>query len=545
MAAPIRKLLVVVALTFGFLIALAAPASAHATLKDTAPRNGERLDAGPKNVLLRFSESVEGSLGAVRVFDGDGNRIDSGRISHPNGDGAAVSVALPKLDDGSYVVTWRVISSDSHPIQGAFTFLVGDAKAVDEGEVAGLLADRAGSDTVGVLYSAGRSIAFAAMLLLLGGAAFLVLVWPDGTAVRGVRRGAVVAWSVLVVATLANLLLQGAYGGGLGLGEAFSWSVIDGVLDTRFGHVYVARLALLATAVPLLAIMFRRAFLPKWWRVPALLVGGAVAATPGLAGHASKGSHRPWALVADVLHVGAASVWVGGLVVLVVFALPRRTDDLAALTRRFGQLAFGAVTVLVATGLFQAWRQVGTLDALTSTSFGTLLIVKTSIVVAMLGMAFLSRRATFARWTANTASKVRRTVVIEAALAVAVLSVTGLLVNAVPAKVLAAAPQSGELTSATMLIDYTVSPGRAGVNTIHLYTLTKAGQPQAVVEMTLTMSLPDQGIAPIPVDLQLAGPGHYQALDLQLPLKGRWRMDVTARTSDIDQEVFDGTVDIR
>jgi copper transport protein len=96
-----------------------------------------------------------------------------------------------------------------------------------------------------------------------------------------------------------------------------------------------------------------------------------------------------------------------------------------------------------------------------------------------------------------------------------------------------------------LLVDYTVTPGRTGTNEIHLYTLTKAGQPKAVVEMTLKMSLPGKGIAPIPVTLQNAGPGHYQSLNFVLPLKGQWRLDVIARTSDVDEEVFDGTVDIR
>jgi copper transport protein len=123
--------------------------------------------------------------------------------------------------------------------------------------------------------------------------------------------------------------------------------------------------------------------------------------------------------------------------------------------------------------------------------------------------------------------------------------VTGLLVNAVPAKVLAAAPQSGELTSAALLVDYTISPGRSGTNEIHLYTLTKAGQPKVIEEMTLKMSLPGRGIAPIPVTLENAGPGHYQSLNFVLPLKGQWRMDVVARTSAIDEAVFDGTVSIR
>jgi len=540
-----RRFLLVLALALGCLVGFAPPASAHATLQDTSPRNGERLDAAPKEVSLHFTESVEVSLGAVRVYDASGKRLEQGAIVHPNGDASSVVVGLPTLRDGAYVVTWRVISADSHPVQGAFTFLVGNAQAASDTDVADLLAERDSSRAVGIAYGVGRSVAFAAMLLLLGGAAFVLLCWPDGATARGVQRTLIGALVVLFVVTAVNLGLQGAYGGGLALGDAFTWSVVRNVLDTRLGQVYLARLVLLVVALPVLLSM-RNPVLPPMFRWVAFAVGGAIAATPGLAGHAAKGTHEPYALWADVAHVSAAAVWIGGIVFLVAFVLPQGSSEVVkTVVRRYSQVAFAAVAVLVATGVFQGYRQVGTIDALRTTTYGRLLTVKSGLVLAMLGLAWLSRRATRAKWLADTTARIRRTVALEMLFAVAVVSVTGLLVNAVPAKVLAAAPQSGELTSATLLVDYTVSPGRAGVNAIHLYTLTKAGQPQPVVEMTLKFSLPDKGIAAIPVDLELAGPGHYQALRLQLPVKGRWRMDVTARTSEIDREVFDGFVDIR
>lgn len=540
-----RRLLIAVAVALVALVGLAAPAYAHAALQDTTPRNGEHLGSAPKTVSLHFSEHVEVSLGSVRVFNANGKRVDSGNISHPNGDGATVAVALPKLGDGAYVVTWRVISADSHPVQGAFTFVVGNATAAKDTEVAGLLASRGGSHTVGALHGIGRGLAFAAMLLLLGGTAFVLLCWPDGATARGVQRTLIGALVVLFVVTLLNLGLQGAYGGGLALGDAFKSSVFRGVLHTRLGHVYIARLALLVMAAPLLLWM-RVPSVPPWFRWIALAVGGAIAATPGLAGHAAIGSDEPYALWADIAHVGAAATWLGGVVFLVAFILPRgSTEVVKVVVRRYSRVAFTAVTVLVATGVFQGYRQVGTLDALRSTTYGRLLLIKSALVILILGLAWLSRRATRSKWIADTAPRIRRTVALEAVVAVAVLTVTSLLVNAVPAKTLAAAPQSGELSGATLLVEYTVSPGRSGFNQIHLYTLTKGGQPQPVVEMTLKLSLPDRGIAPIPVNLELAGPGHYQSLSFVLPIKGRWRLDVTARTSDVDEAVLDGSVDIR
>ncbi len=539
------RFVVACALALGALFGFASAASAHATLKDSTPRNGAHLDAAPREVTLQFSESVEVSLGAVRVFNASGKRLVTGAITHPSGAGSAVSVQLPKLRDGAYVVTWRVISADSHPVQGAFTFTVGAAKAVKDTEVASVLASRGGSHTVGVLYGAGRSLAFAAMLVLLGGAAFVLLCWPDGATARAVGRTLFGALIVLALLTLLNIGLQGAYGGGLGLADAFKSSVFSSVLHTRFGRIYLIRLALLALAVPLLFWM-RQPSLPPGFRWIALMVGGAIAATPGFSGHAAIGSDEPYALIADVVHVGAAATWIGGLVFLVLFVLPHGSSEIVkVIVRRYSRVAFWAITVLVATGLFQGYRQVGTRDALTSTDYGKLLLVKSGLVALMLAVAWFSRRAAQAKWVADTAPRIRRSVGLEVVIAVAVLSVTGLLVNAVPAKVLAAAPQSGELTGTALLVDYTVSPGRAGANEIHLYTLTKAGQPKVIEEMTLKLSLPDKAIAPIPVTLENAGPGHYQSLSFVLPIKGRWRMDVTARTSEIDEEVFEGTVDIR
>jgi copper transport protein len=139
----------------------------------------------------------------------------------------------------------------------------------------------------------------------------------------------------------------------------------------------------------------------------------------------------------------------------------------------------------------------------------------------------------------------RRTVTVEAVIAVGVLAVTSVLVNAVPAKTLVTKAPSGELAGKAMLVDYTATPGRVGPNEIHLYALTKTGLPRNVVEMKVTLALPGRGIAPIEVPLQNAGPGHFQSLNFTVPFSGQWTVQITARTSDIDEEVLNGTIEFR
>ena len=115
----LRRIVAALALAFVIVGAWAAPAFAHAVLQGTDPGSGATVQRAPKDVTLTFSEPVEASLGAIRVFDSRATRIDVGSPEHPGGDAKQVRASVPNLKDGTYVVTWRVISADAHPVRGA------------------------------------------------------------------------------------------------------------------------------------------------------------------------------------------------------------------------------------------------------------------------------------------------------------------------------------------------------------------------------------------------------------------------------------------
>ena len=146
----------------------ASPAFAHATLEQTSPAAGQVLDQPPKKLTLGFNESVEVALGAIRVYNSKGDRLEIGDASHPSGQQSQVQVDVPKLDDDSYVVTWRVISADSHPVSGAFTFQVGKSAAAGNLQSLSqrLLANQGGDNLVGFLYAVARFGVFASLALL-------------------------------------------------------------------------------------------------------------------------------------------------------------------------------------------------------------------------------------------------------------------------------------------------------------------------------------------------------------------------------------------
>lgn len=544
-------------------VAWAGPAAAHASLESTMPAAGAVLDRAPARVTLTFSEPVELSLGAVRVYDANADRVDHGGARH-DGRAAVVQEVDDDLADGSYVVTWRVESADGHPVHGAFTFQVGDVATGDSDALARrLLAADGGDEGVGVVFAVVRFAVFAALVLLVGAAAFCLSGWPEGLRLAPVRRLLWWAWGVASVATLVSIGAQGAYVGALPLTDLVDVDVIGSVLDTRYGRVALARLALLVAAGVLLLVTARHrsvedppAATPVGVpaRVGLAALGLALLATLGLSGHAAAGDLVPLALPVDVVHVAAVALWLGGLVVVAGITIPRGdAGELARVVPRFSGIAFGAVVALVVTGSFQSWRQVGSVEALTSTTYGHLLLAKLALFAVMVTFGYVGRR-----WVQRGAAApggvgadddvvagYRRAVRVETVLGVAILAVTALLVNAQPARSALAQPYSEELVAGDLLIDLTIDPAKAGPAEVHVYTLESTGAVARVEELTMTMSLPERDLGPLAVPLQRAGPGHFSAYDVQVPLPGEWTIEVTALVDEFTEATASDTVRIR
>jgi copper transport protein len=552
-----------------------APADAHAELISTEPASGERLDVTPERVVLRFTESVDVADDAVEVLTAGGDRVDAGDPGHPGGDGSTVAVDLPDLEDDTYVVSWRVLSSDSHPVSGAFTFGVGDAAAsLSDADAQALLDDAqagAGSDrSVGVAYGVVRFAAFAGLLMLVGGAVFVAALWPAGAEDGRARRILAGAWWVTLGATVLSIPLQAAYAAGGSLADAFDPSVIGDELGARTGRAWLIRLALLAVVSAVGPRLARQATERRTERLlPAAASGGlALLATITFTGHATSGDYVGLAVVTDLVHLSAVSVWLGGLAILlgaVLWPADGVGDDRAeAIATRFSDVAFGAVMVIVASGVVQAWRQLGSWDALVDTSYGRLLLVKVGFVVLMVAAAAASRSWVRQRARARMAnlalspgpgavraspsgraplSVLRRSVAAEIGLAVAVLAVTAALVNAVPgATAVDDAPAAtGGLFNTTIhgsltAIQVTVDPAAVGPTEVEINVAAHDGSPLDPEEVTASLTLPERNIGPLDLTLQRMGPGQYVAQGAQIPFSGTWELEVVARTTDIDQD---------
>ncbi|MEV8546174.1 copper resistance protein CopC [Streptomyces sp. NPDC051572] len=370
------------------LLGTAGTASAHAALESTDPADGSVLKSAPRTVTLTFSESVALLDDSFRVYDPDNRRVKTSSAHHAKDAGDTASVTLPaKLGTGTFTVAWRVVSADSHPVSGAFTFSIGKPSATTTPVTTAPTED----PLTGSLYDIARYFAYIAAALLIGTATFVALCRPPNPSIlnKPVRMG----WWTLLAATVALLILRAPYEAGTGLATAFEPSAIPKTLTSRPGLALAARLLLLAaTASFLLRLRGRERFGRVALGTGAALAVG-LALTWASAEHASAGIQVPVAMTSAVLHLLAMSVWLGGLTALLT-VLYRSSDLDAAPVARFSRLAFASVTVLVVTGVYQSWRGLGSWNALTGTSYGRILLVKLGAVTLLLAVAGWSRQWT-------------------------------------------------------------------------------------------------------------------------------------------------------
>ncbi|MFC9130194.1 copper resistance protein CopC [Streptomyces sp. NPDC057099] len=381
-----------------------APASAHAALRSTDPDDGSVVGQAPRSVTLTFTESVGLLDDSFRVFGPDQRRVPTGEAAHADGRSETARVGLPgKLDQGTYTVAWRVVSADSHPVSGAFSFSVGKRSATSTQIDTGPDED----PLTGRLYDAARYLAYLAAALLVGAAAFALLCRPANRS--PLRKPLMTAWWTLLGSTVVLLLLRAPYEAGSGPAAAFDATVLERTLTSRPGLALLARLAVLLLTAVFLVWLSKRLNSRDGQdsqdrREPMALAAGTVLAvglalTWAAAEHASAGIQVPLAMTSSVLHLLATGVWLGGLVALLLTLRRSSGEYLTEVVPRFSRIAFASVTVLVVTGVYQSWRGLGSVSALTGTSYGRLLLAKLVAVTVLVLAAGYSRR-----WTARIAA---------------------------------------------------------------------------------------------------------------------------------------------
>jgi copper transport protein len=561
-------------------VLVSAPAAwAHAQLLGTSPASGATVQVQPKEVIFEFNQDVGGTLGAVRVYDAQGNEVDDLNVSHPDGNEHWMGVGLkPHLPDGTYTGTYRVISADTHIVYGGLVFNIGHAGAAPKFTVAGLIGKNKSGRVTVIAFGVVRGLNYLSIALMVGGLAFLFFAWlPGFTAVVGgeprwslareafaarIGRLLAVAVALGLIASVLGVLLQGATAAGVSLWSALKGPIVNDTLGSRFGWVWGLRAldwALLGALLLTIRPLGRR---PPRVIAALLAVGGAyLVMTPALAGHASIESPVAVFFSSDVLHVLAGSVWVGGIACL-LFALPGATGKLEGAERsrlllatlaRFSPLALGAVVVIAVTGVVQAYIDVRSLHGLFHTTYGALIIAKIVLLLVLIGLGWVNRERIIpalkrlvgdGQTPGGIGVLARRTMRGEFALMLCVFGVTAALISYAPPIDAAAGPFSINTSIGSAELEMAVEPAKVGLNTIHLYLINAKNGSQftATKELTATAKLPSKGIGPLVLKPIVAGPGHYVLNSAVLSPGGTWEVEIIDRISEFEQ--FSRTVKV-
>jgi copper resistance protein D len=301
------------------------------------------------------------------------------------------------------------------------------------------------------LMPAIRALHLFALAVLAGGFSFGIFVLPASAAAEP-ERSVLSGWlarvrlwgtAVAVATWMAWLLAVAASMSGIAMAQAWRPSVMGVVLEqTRFGHVWLIRFALLLVMLLYLAGLRNRQSPGEGDPGPA---GATIAAAAILsqvgAGHAAAAplSHA----AADAVHLVAATLWVGSLPpLLAMLARARRNDaawrNLAArATHGFSRMGTVAVAALAATGFLNGQMMVGGIPALATTTYGRLVLAKVVLFVAMLTLAavnrwFIAPRLRLGHANDDAVTWLLRSVTLELALGACVFAVVGLLGGSEP-----------------------------------------------------------------------------------------------------------------
>ena len=474
------------------------------------------------------------------------------------------------LSDGSYIVSYRITSADSHPIAGAYAFVVGD------GPLVAATGSVVGGGTNGVItkiFDVARFVGFLGVVLL-GGLVFVVLCWPAGRTDPRARRLIWYGWWGTTAGAILGLVLQGPYAAGSGLLDLLNSSLLKTTLGTTYGRMLCARLILLGVlAVLAVRILREQQRTAEKARARdedlAAICGLGVLATYGGVGHAAAGSAPTLALLSDTSHLAAASVWIGGLVILAACLLPRRrTGELAEALPRFSRLALGCVAVLAVTGTYQAWREIWPIPALWSTSYGQLLLAKVSGFLLIVAVAYFSRQAVQRRYVRPVAHalsvkeedgtvgtmtepesgelgedrrlvrRLRTSVGIELALGVVVLAVAAVLVSQAPARTTYVRPVDKTVALASGgTAEVELTPAKVGQNTLTVKVFDRGGKQVDARAVTATEALPSDQYGPLAVQMQKTGTGQYSTSSVALTKTGTWELVIRVQMSEFDRDV--------
>ena len=508
-------------------LCMAAVAHAHASLHVSDPRDGSVVARPPASIKLYFSEPVSPTRLAITMPDGRSAALDRFTAS-----GHVVEIEPPEgLANGSYLLSWRVVSDDGHPVGGTIAFSIGQPRSAEAA------ATNAVDWPVRIGLWLGRISLYAGLLLGAGG------VFAMHILCRGSKA------SIRIVGALLGIGLSGSIAsiGFQGLdtiegsaGDFLRPEVWQAGLATSFGAMAGATVAGLLLAG---AALTGNGSMAAWISVLAVI---AAALAPSLSGHAST-AEPEWLMRGMVfVHVAAATIWAGALIPLAAELRSGRARASASLSR-FSAFVPLAVLALLVSGGILAFVQVRTIEGL-STDYGTVLLIKLGLLAVVLALAAFNRwRLTSGalRGEGGAIKLLVRVIVVETLVIVAVLGVVAAWRFTPPPRTSIAGavePSAIHLHGGQAMAMLTVKRGPAGRMVLSASIMAADFSPLPAQEVRFVLSNPPAGIEPIGRKARRSGETEWIVDDLILPAAESWKIRIEILIDDFTLHAVEGEI---
>jgi copper transport protein len=540
------------------LFALPAAASAHAYLVKTSPTASGVLDSPPTSVQLTYDEAVEPRFAIISVTNAQGTPVTTGTVhrSPANPDTLVVDLR-DNLPQGWYLVYWRAISVDGHPIQGAFTYAVGP----NPGPAPQFPVPHLSATAVTAQLLIARWAMFVSVMVAIGLLALRLLIARPlvrrvpGTSLRGLSIAFVVASAIGLIAipvyldfSVANDSLRSVFDLGalipLYRVTAFGRAYVD--LEICFALFCFAGWVALRVDRPERAL---RSVAELAAGTGAVLAAAAVLILPGVAGHAAQTSPRGVSLMLDWVHLVSGSLWLGGLLGLLVLwrtaaAADRRGSALGYVVPRFSNVALGSVALLLASGTGATIIHMPAVNALWETSYGVAILVKIGLLAVAVVLAsgnLLRTKPALAAGRDQPGSGGGAATLLTRLVSAETIVVAGAVFTASVLSSLAPPPPTFALQNSALaqvgpgrvaatvkragyVLQVLVSPNKAAAPDSFALRITRDGRPVSGADVTLTFNHTEMEMPQQQYQLKEIRPGVYRRAAPALVMVGKWAL---------------------
>jgi copper transport protein len=434
------------------------------------------------------------------------------------------------------VVIWRIASSDSHPVQGSFSFQIGNTSADVSAIGNGQLLERHG---LARLFDVIRWVTYLGVVLLIGGIGLLQAVRTDRLSPRS-TLALMGGWAFAVLGTLEGLIAYGPHISGYKIYKAVDLSLLSETLTTQYGKMQLARLVLLGIVGALIAVIqFRGTW---WWKLCAWASLVGVTLTLSLAGHPVATNPVALSVGLDMLHMLAVSLWVGPLLIIVYdrnMWLANDESTSAPSLRWFSRTAGFAVPVIVLTGVIQSWLMLDGFGQILDSRYGRTLIVKVCLVIVLIALGAVSRVA----MQRKQSGSLRQSMGIEVLFGLIILAITSTLVAMPPKGEIEPAPLSSTLFQGQMIVELSLTSARVGQSEVHVVIARADGTFVQIESATARMSMPSRNIPNGPIVLTETGSNHFSGVT-EFAYAGEWVVEMLVKETASSTTLFKTVVEI-